>query len=82
MFGGEAGAYPSEPPPRCSPQGWAPGIAHNQHTRLERLACSEHSSLLQKFTTYGCKKITTLAHDLTYCYEIFYARSLQFFVIN
>jgi hypothetical protein len=52
---GKAGAYSSETPFMCSTLGQAPGLALKQLTRLERLAKSKHSSLLQKFITYGRK---------------------------
>ncbi len=37
---------------------WAivPGKTHKHKTRMERLAKDKHSSLLQKFVTYGRKK--------------------------
>jgi hypothetical protein len=34
-----------------------PGLAHKQYTRLERLACDKHFSLLRKFAIYGSKKV-------------------------
>ncbi len=56
MFVGKAGAYPIEEPFRFSTLGQAPGFAHKQYTRLERLVGEKHSSLLQKFVSYGRKK--------------------------
>ncbi len=53
MFAGKAGAYPIEAPFKCSILGEAPGLAHSQYTRLERLVMSKPSSLIQKFVTYG-----------------------------
>ena len=48
MFVGKEGAYPIEEPFRCSTLGYSPGLAGK--------ACHDkHSSLLQKFVTYGCK---------------------------
>jgi hypothetical protein len=40
----------------ASTLGEAPGLAHKQKTKLERLARYKHSSLLRKFVTYGRKK--------------------------
>jgi hypothetical protein len=48
----KAGTYPIEEPLRCSTIGQAPGLAHKQETRLERLAMDKHSSLRQKFVNY------------------------------
>jgi hypothetical protein len=56
VFVGKAGVYQSETPFRSSTPGKAPGLAHKQWTRLERLARSKHSSLLQEFSTYSRKK--------------------------
>ena len=46
----------------------APGLAHKQQTRLERLARDKHSCLLQKFVTYGRKKFYNIGpwwhHDI------------------
>jgi hypothetical protein len=54
-FVGKAGAYPSKTPFRCSTLRLAPGLAHKQYTRLERLVRSECSTLLRKFVTYDRK---------------------------
>jgi hypothetical protein len=56
MLVGKEGVYPIEEPFRGSTIGSAPGLDHKKLTRLERLARDKHSSVLQKFVTYGCKK--------------------------
>jgi hypothetical protein len=56
MFAGNAGAYPSEAPFRCSPLGLAPGLTHKHKTWAERLARDKYSSLIRKVVTYGRKK--------------------------
>ncbi len=56
MFAGKARAYGSEASFRCSTLGQPPGLTHQHYTKLERLAKDKHSSLLQKYVYYGCKK--------------------------
>jgi len=58
VFGGKAGACPSETLFRCTTLRWAPGLAHKHVTRLERLARDKHFSLLGTFVNYGLKFIT------------------------
>jgi hypothetical protein len=56
MLAGKVRVNPSESPFGCSALVYAPGLAHKQKARVERLARSTQSSLLQKFVTYDCKK--------------------------
>ncbi len=49
MVAGEAKAYPSEAPLRCSTLGWFAALPANISPGCERLAREKHSSLLSVF---------------------------------
>jgi hypothetical protein len=77
MFVGKPGAYPIEEPFRCCTLGKAPSLAHKQQTWLERIARDKHSSLLQKFVTYGRKEFYNISSRGLY-HKTYYGRNLQF----
>ncbi len=52
MYTGKAEAYRNEAPFKCSTLGKAPGLAHEQNIRLEKLLRDKLSSLLLKFENY------------------------------
>jgi hypothetical protein len=56
-------------------------LTSKHETRLERLARDKHSSLFQKFVTYGRKKISKIGTKAQ-CYRTFFVRNLQIFVIS
>ncbi len=60
MFEGEAAAYPSEAPYRCSSLGQAPVPALKLKTTVERLVRGKHSSLLQTYVCYRRENFITL----------------------
>jgi hypothetical protein len=64
MFVGKAGAYPIEEPFRYSTLGYAPGLAHKQSTRLEKLVRGKHFSLSRKFLNYGQKSFKTFPPEV------------------
>ncbi len=70
VFAGKARAFPSGIPFRYSTLGQAPGLAHKQYHRLERLARGKHYSSLQKFVTYGRKKFYIIGPRCQ-CYSAF-----------
>jgi hypothetical protein len=72
MFVGEAGAYLIDEPFKCATLEQAPGLAHKQLTRLERLAKDEHSSLLQNFVTYSHKKFYNIVPLINLPDKLFY----------
>ncbi len=52
MFVVKARAYLSEALFRYSTLGWAPGLTHRHHTRLEMLFGDKHSSILRKIKNH------------------------------
>jgi len=65
MFVGKARGLPySGPPEKCFTR-VDDGLARKHWNRLEKLARAEHSSLLQKFVTYGRKKFYNIGHRTT-----------------
>jgi len=67
MFVSKAGAYLNEAPLRCSTLGCAPSLTHQHETKLERPARDKHSSLLDTFVNYRCKRFMTLGPG---CYSL------------
>jgi hypothetical protein len=56
MFVGKARSLPQSGTPERYFTKVGTGLTHKRNTRLERLAGDKHSSFLQKFVNYGCKK--------------------------
>ncbi len=73
MFLGEAGAYPSKVPFRCSTLGLAPGLNHKHETRQERLAGTNPVACYEKSKLTAVKSFVTRATAL-------YIRKLLCFV--
>jgi len=57
MFVGKTGTYLNVAPSRRSTLVWAPDPTHKYKTMLEMPARNKHSSLLQAFVNYVCKKV-------------------------
>jgi hypothetical protein len=56
LFVGEARILPESEAPERSFTWQGSGLTFKYYIRLERLAGDKHSSFLQKYVNYGCKK--------------------------
>ncbi len=78
MLVGKSKTFPSQEPFTCSALGQAPGLAHKQQTRLDRLARDKVSSLLQKLVNYDRKKLNNIVNR-GQRYKTFYSCNLLIF---